>query len=175
MQWELRRIADLTAQEQAAVQTLSRAVYPPGAEWPGRSIEWAAREQCILAWDATGQAVCHIGLHLCQGRWNERPVKIGGIGGVQTHPAFRGRGLASDGIGQALDFFRARDVDFGLLVCEPALIPFYERLGWQPFDGHLLVIQQHATVPFTFNRPMTIPVQLHESLMGRIDLMGPPW
>jgi predicted acetyltransferase len=103
-------------------------------------------------------------------------VKLGDIGGVKTHPASRNRGLARTAIQRALDFFREhKDVDFGLLVCEPTLIPFYERLGWQRFIGSLLVTQKQATVPFTFNLPMTISLRLQESLDGTIDLLGPPW
>jgi len=36
-----------------------------------------------------------------------------------------------------------------LLVCEPGLVPFYERLGWRKFPGDLLVAQRQTTVPFT--------------------------
>ena len=103
-------------------------------------------------------------------------MKVGGIGGVKTAPAARGRGFAGTAIRLALDFFREQgDVDFGLLVCEPGLVPFYERLGWRRFPGDLLVTQRQETVPFTFNLPMTIPVRVQEALGGRIDLLGPPW
>lgn len=103
-------------------------------------------------------------------------MRVGGIGGVKTHPASRGRGFATTAIQRALDFFREQgDVDFGLLVCEPDLVLFYERLGWRRFPGELLVTQRQATVPFTFNLAMTISILLQESLTGTIDLKGPPW
>lgn len=178
MKWELRRVADLTAEERSALRTLSLAVYPPEttAAWPGRVIEWAPAQWCVVGWDAGGEALCHVGVILREGRWNERVVKIGGIGGVKTHSASRGRGFASTAIQRALDFFHEQgDVDFALLVCEPGLIPFYERLGWRRFFGDLLVTQQQATVPFTFNLPMTTTIGLRESLGGTIDLLGPPW
>jgi predicted acetyltransferase len=109
-------------------------------------------------------------------RWNDRAVRVGGIGGVKTHPASRGQGFAAAAIRHALDFFQDQgDVDFGLLVCEPYLVPFYKRLGWRRFPGELLVTQRRATVPFTFNLPMTTPVQRQEPLTGKIDLLGPPW
>ena len=152
--------------------------YPPEtvAAWPGRAIQWAPAQWSVIGWDAGGKAVCHVGMVLREARWNERAVRIGGIGGVKTHPAARGRGLATTAIRQALDFFREQgDVDFALLVCEPGLMPFYERLGWRRFPGTLLVTQQQATVPFTFNLPMTTPVRLREPLGGTIDLLGPPW
>lgn len=178
IEWELRRIADLTEEEQTAIHTLSLAVYPPeiAAAWPGRSIEWTAPPWGIIGWDAKGAAVCYAGLVLRDARWGDQAVRVGGTGGVKTHPAFRGRGLATEALRRATDFFHGQgDVDFGLLVCEPALIPFYERLGWRRLSGELLVEQRQATVAFTFNQAMTIPVRLRESLSGTIDLLGPPW
>ncbi|SRR6266498_2693788 len=121
-------------------------------------------------------AALGVGVILREARWNDRAVKVGGFGGVKTHPASRGRGFASTAIRQALDFFHEQgDVDFGLLVCEPGLVPFYERLGWRSFPGDLLVAQRQATVPFTFNLAMTTPIRLQEPLTGAIDLLGPPW
>ena len=102
-------------------------------------------------------------------------MKVGGIGGVKTHPAARKRGLATTAIGKAIDLFREQGAHFGLLVCEPGLVPFYERLGWHRFPGELLVTQRQATVPFTFNLPMTTPIRPQEPLTGAIDLLGPPW
>ena len=178
MRWKLRHVADLTEREQAALHTLSLAVYPPevASTWPGRAIEWAPHQWCVIGWDADGASVCYVGAVLREARWNDRAVRVGGIGGVKTHPASRGRGFATTAIQQALDFFREQgDVDFGLLVCEPGLVPFYERLGWRRFPGELLVAQRRATVPFTFNLAMTTHVRLQESLGGKIDLLGPPW
>ncbi|HEV3262105.1 MAG TPA: GNAT family N-acetyltransferase [Gemmataceae bacterium] len=178
MRLEVHQVADLTADEQSALRTLSVAVYPPevASAWPGRTFEWASPQWSVVGWDAGGDALCHVGAVLREARWNERPVRVGGIGGVKTHPASRGRGFATAAIQQALDFFREKgNVDFALLVCEAGLIPFYERLGWRRFPGDLFVMQRQATVPFTFNLSMTIPLRLQESLGGKIDLLGPPW
>ncbi len=108
MRWELRRVADLTEGEQAAVRSLSLAVYPPevSAAWPGRAIEWAAHQWAVVGWDAEGAALCYVGVILRDARWGDRGVRVGGIGGVKTHPASRGRGLATSAIRRALDFFR---------------------------------------------------------------------
>src|SRR5262249_9195246 len=57
----------------------------------------------------------------------------------------------------------------------PNLLPFYEHLGWRGSPGDLMVTQKQATVPFTFNLPMTTPLRMRESLDGVIDLQGPPW
>ena len=178
MKCDLRRTSDLTTEDQAALRELSLAVYPPeiASAWPGRTIEWAPHQWSVIFTDAEEEAVCYVGIILREARWNERTVKIGGIGGVKTHPNARGRGLATAAIKQALDFLHEQgDVGFALLVCEQKLIPFYERLGWRRFDGSLFVTQMRARVPFTFLLPMTIPIRLRESVSGNIDLLGPPW
>lgn len=105
-----------------------------------------------------------------------RPVRVGGVGGVKTHPADRGQGHAAAALRRALDFLRDEaGAGFGLLVCEPALVGFYARLGWREFPGTLLVRQHGATVPFTFNVPMTVPLRGDPPADGVIDLLGPPW
>jgi aminoglycoside 2'-N-acetyltransferase I len=178
MRWELRRVADLTAEEQSALRTLSLAVYPPevAAAWPGRAIEWTPHQWSVIGFGADGIALCHVGFILRDAHWNDRAVRVGGLGGVKTHPASRGRGFATTAIQRALEFFHKQgNVDFGLLVCEPSLMPFYERLGWLRFPGLLFMTQRQATVPFTFNLPMITPLRLRESLGGKIDLLGPPW
>jgi hypothetical protein len=91
-------------------------------------------------------------------------------------PSLSRAGFATAAIRLALDYFHGQgDADFGLLVCEVGLVPFYERQGWRRFLGELLVTQRQATVPFTFNLVMTTPDRLQEPIAGTIDLMGPPW
>jgi hypothetical protein len=97
MRWEIRQVAELTTEEQSALRTLSLAVYPPetATVWPGRAIEWAAHQWSVIGWGAEGVALCYVGIILREARWNERAVKVGGIAGVKTHPASRGRGFAT--------------------------------------------------------------------------------
>jgi GNAT superfamily N-acetyltransferase len=174
----LHAVADLTADERAELRALSDAVYPPAvvAAWPGRALEWSPPGWSVIVRDAGGRAVCHAGVVVRTARADGRAVRVGGIGGVKTHPAARGQGHAAAAIRRALDFLRdGAGVAFGLLVCEPDLIPYYERLGWRPFPGALVVAQRGATVPFTFNLPMTTPVRSDPPPGGTIDLLGPPW
>jgi aminoglycoside 2'-N-acetyltransferase I len=179
MKASVRSVAELTNGERAALHDLNAAVYPPeiAAAWPGRSIEWAARKWSVIVWDdVMSQAVAHAGIVVRQARWNDCAVKVGGVGGVMTHPQFRAKGYARTAVNRAINFFRERgDIDFGLLVCKPSLIPLYERFGWKAFPGDLLVEQHGKPIKFTFNLPMTCPLRLTEELSGTIDLLGPPW
>jgi aminoglycoside 2'-N-acetyltransferase I len=174
---KLHKAADQTTDETAALRELNAAVYPPEivADWPGRSIEWASSQWRIIYWDEDGKALCHVGIVLRTGLINERPVEIGGIGGVMTHPNVRSQGLASKAINLAVEFFLEQRTDFGLLVCETKLVPFYERLHWRCYGDELIVTQHGKKSVFTFNRPMIHPVCTDGPSVGAIDLQGPPW
>lgn len=172
----VQEAAALTTEEQAALRDLSVAVNPPdlAAVWPGREIEWARPQWHVICW-SQGQALSHVGAVIRNAVADGKAVKIGGIGGVKTHPQARRRGLAAQGIHLALERFARLGMDFALLVCECSLIPLYERLGWKPHSGGLLVSQRGQPVPFTFNVPMTHPVANRIPPDGVIDLKGPPW
>jgi hypothetical protein len=170
-------LADLTDADRAELAALSAAVYPPGEsrDWAGRAIEWAPAEWCVRMRDGAGTLVSYVGITLRQGEHDGTAVRIGGIGGVKTHPAARGRGYAARATAGAVTFFHARHVDFGLLVCAPPLVDYYARLGWHEFGGRLIVRQRGASVDFTFNRVMTLPVGSAAPRGGVIDLLGAPW
>lgn len=57
------------------------------------------------------------------------PVRMGGIGGVTTHPDYRERGIATRLMAHAAEYMRDDGYDLGLLF---SAIParFYLRLGW---------------------------------------------
>ena len=171
------RVAEFSDAERDALRRLTLAVYPPGAageaehtkrEW--RAGEWGAR---LHADDGT--LVSYVGITLREARLDDRPVLIGGIGGVKTHPGARGRGFAARGIAHALGFMREQKAAFALLVCRPPLVPYYAGLGWQTFEGRLLVRQFGAVEHFTFNEVMTHALHEPAPLTGTLDLLGPPW
>ena len=92
-----------------------------------------------------------------------------------THPNHRGQGYAQLAMSAAVDFFAEHQADFGLLVCEKHLIPYYERLGWFLFEGELVTLQHGEPEVFSFNRAMLIDVAGAAPRDGIIDLNGPPW
>jgi GNAT superfamily N-acetyltransferase len=174
----LDRVADVSDLDRAAVRALSLAVYPPAeaATWPGRHLEWARPEWCVRIWDGDGRLASYIGLLLRDANCDGRPARVGGIGGVMTHPAARGRGHAARGIRRAVEFFREQGgVAFALLVCETGLLGYYGRLGWLEYHGRLQVRQRGEPADFTFNRVMVQDVEAAGPTSGTIDLMGPPW
>ena len=173
----LGRLADLTDGDREALRQLSLAVYPPRevTDWPGRRIEWAAADWCVRIYDDAGAVVSYVGINLRDALLDEQPVKVGGIGGVKTHPAARRRGLAERGMQHADQFFHEQAAAFAVLVCDARLLDYYGRLGWREFTGRLLVRQHGAPAEFTFNRVMTRGVRSPAPETGTVDLLGPPW
>ncbi|HEX5270892.1 MAG TPA: GNAT family N-acetyltransferase [Gemmataceae bacterium] len=178
MDMTLRRVADFTDAERADSAALSRAVYPPevAASWSGRHLEWSAAEWGVLVRDGGGALVSYLGIILRESLHDGLPVRVGGVGGVKTHPAARRQGLAARAVGRAVEFLREQpDVAFGLLVCEPHLLGYYGRLGWHEFSGQLMVRQRGEPCEFTLYRVMVCPVRGTAPAAGTIDLSGPPW
>lgn len=170
------RIADLGDDDRAALRAMSQAVYPPDDinAGPSKNIEWARPEWCVRV-HAEGELVSCVGVVIRDATHQDRPVRIGGICAVMTHPAARRKGHADAGMRRAIEFFREEGVDLGLLVCRPHLLDYYGRRGWSQFDGELLVRQRGERSLFTHNRVMTLPVGKDAPTTGSIDLCGPPW
>jgi GNAT superfamily N-acetyltransferase len=159
-------------------RALTEAVYPPEESdtWPGRAMDWAKAEMGVRVVDGSGWLVSYVGVLVREGLHDGRPVVIGGIGGVKTHPDARGMGYAARGMERATRWFRDQPhVDFGLLVCDSSLIGYYSNLGWVEFKGRLLTTQGGVTAEFTFNNVMTQPIHGAAPETGVIDLLGPPW
>jgi aminoglycoside 2'-N-acetyltransferase I len=174
---QLARESDLSASDREELRALSLAVYPPEewADWPGRLLEWSDAQWCVRIWDEHRVLASYIGIVSRDAAVDDRPLRIGGVGGIKTHPAARGRGYARIGVERALKFLRQADVEFALLVCEPHLVTYYAALGWTEFAGRLLVLQRGAVEEFTFNRVMTHDIRSAAPATGTIDLKGPPW
>jgi predicted acetyltransferase len=168
----------LAPTDREALRALTAAVYPPEttAAQPGTPVTWAPTQWSIRVWDDAGTLVSHVGLLTRTVLVDDARVLVGGIGGVKTHPATRGKGYASAGLREAVRFFTDElPVAFALLVCLPPTVSFYERLGWRRFDGTLLVEQPGGTVSFTANLPMVLPIHSPAPANGSINLCGEPW
>lgn len=172
-----REAANRSPEESEQLQALSSAVYTAEetSAWPGRHIEWSSPQWDVAIVDEHDAVVSYAGLVIRDAFHDGRSVRIGGIGGVKTHPGFRGRGLAGRAIDEALDMAARRGCDFALLVCEDDMVPHYGRSGWVLFPGTMLTTQGGSSTPFVFNRVMLRPLGSDPPTDGTIDLCGPPW
>lgn len=137
MEIEFLTAEGLTGHQEAAMEQLSTAVYPPGADMtlPGKSFTWAYPQWSILVWDQD-QLVSHVGMLVRDMFQDSAPKRIGGIGAVATHPASQGRGFASAAMRAAAERFDTDlGVSYALLFCRSHLIPFTIDWAGSPLQG----------------------------------------
>jgi predicted acetyltransferase len=173
----LKAVADFTEDESQALQQMKAAVYPdhtPEIE-ANRAREWEHPEWGVFVTDESGELVSYTGVVDRIARFDGADVLVGGIGGVATHPAHRGKGYAPLGMGRALDFLLGRGAAFGLLVCRDELVDYYRDLGWRLFEGKVLNTQFGELEVFTFNSVMVGDLNSSAPTTGTIDLRGPAW
>ena len=177
MNIEFAATEDLSDRQQKGLDALRAAVYPPEVleSLPSRFFTWAKPQWSVLLWDGE-ELVSRVGLLVRDGLHDDIPKRIGGIGGVATHPASQGKGHASEAMREAAKLFNEElNVDYALLFCRDHLIPFYSRLGWKSFEGKVFVEQPQGKIEFSANGAMVLDVHEKAPLTGVLDLNGLPW
>ena len=103
------------------------------------------------------------------------PMRVGGIGGLATDPAYRNRGYASAAMRRAAQFmFDSLQMDSALLVCDDHRIPFYQRLGWQPISAPVYSETNAGRTLFSGNTLVLLREGI-EWPEGEVDLQGAMW
>lgn len=159
------------------VSRLIGAVYPPEvlAEIIWRDVTSARASRRILV-TQEGEVVAAAGLHWRDGRLDDVPVCIGGLGGVMTMPELRGNGMGTIAVKAAVKALsKGYQPVFGLLFCEAKNTGFYSRLGWTRFEGEVTVDQPAGRMLYRKMAAMTLPLGGQAPLDGVLDLCGLPW
>ncbi|WP_338491677.1 GNAT family N-acetyltransferase [Streptomyces sp. SJL17-4] len=107
---------------------------------------------------ADGRLLAHAGLLVLPLSVGGSRMDVVGLGGVAVAPDQRGRGLAAQVVGGALEHARTLGPEFALLFCRPDVSGLYARLGWSEVDGDVEVEQPDgpATMPL---RTMWFPLR----------------
>jgi GNAT superfamily N-acetyltransferase len=105
----------------------------------------------------------------------EQPVPVGGIGGVITHPKWRGCKIASAALKKVVEFITSElNVEFILLLCRQKVAPVYARLGWKPVDGPTIFWQRGRKLTYP-ELTMILECGRKPWPAGPIDVCGLPW
>jgi GNAT superfamily N-acetyltransferase len=172
MEIEIRAASDLSEAEQKQVHDLVHKAFS-GPD-PYGYVAWSTVNWHVLV-KVEGEWVSHVGIVERVGTVAGRPVKLGGIGGVGTLPEWRRRGHAQVAMEKAEQFLRDElAIEFGLLICDQHMIPYYGKLGWQVVKGPLTFDQPQGKVMFP-DVTMVLPCAGKEWPPGVIDLCGLPW
>lgn len=177
MKTEFLHMETLSEAQTAALTSLRSAVYPPEIleTLPARFFTWARPQWSVFLWDAN-ELVARVGLLVREVHSDGVIKKVGGIGGVMTHPQRQGKGYASLAMQAAADRFKADlGVSFALLFCRPHLVDFYKRFGWKVFSGRVFVEQPSGKMEFSANGAMVLDVLETAPTDGELDLNGLPW
>lgn len=177
MNIEFIEMGNVSETQTVALNRLRAVVYPPEvlATLPGISFSWASAQWSVFVWDQD-DLIARVGLVVREIVDNGVAKKIGGIGGVMTHPNRQGQGLASLAMREASrHFIEDLDVSYALLFCRPHLVEFYKRLNWKSFQGQVFVEQPQGKVEFSANGVMVLDVKEEAPVQGVLDLNGLPW
>jgi len=178
MRVNLKPWHELSVEEDQAIAALAEAVYPPETQRqdPGRRFAWAQADWVILITDPHGRLVSLAGLLVRPAQLDTKPVRIGGISNVKTHPEARRKGYAAAAVREALRFLAdCGGTDFALLFCAAHNVPFYRQRGWQSFRGDVLVAQPSGPTRFTAYEVLCQDLERPAPMRGTIDLCGMPW
>ncbi|MFM8323015.1 MAG: GNAT family N-acetyltransferase [Chloroflexota bacterium] len=168
--YEILPTARLSAAEQQSIWIWLRQAFQVLTD----EYQWADADYHLRAWDGA-QLVGHVDITLRDVQAGGQPLRLGGIGGVVTLPDWRRQGIASEALRLAQAFLcDPLDVDAGLLICDPLLLPFYARLGWQAVPGPLFFDQPDGRRRFD-GQVMVLPLRIPAWPAGTIDLQGLPW
>lgn len=169
---EVRSVKRLSAAERSQLRGLLMRCFP-GLDFD----DYAARhpDEVVLVLEGR-RLVSHLAIVHRIVRVGGAPVAVGGVGGVATDPDVAGRGLAGLALSRCAAHLRA-DVrrPYGLLRCERALIPYYERHGWRRVHARLFWREGGRRLAAAGDVPMVLACAGERWPAGDVDLRGPPW
>ena len=128
---EIKSVKNLSAEEQDEVYQLLTIVFEADiSTWSWSQDDWR------LLVRVDNRIVSHVAITERTCLVNGQPVKVGGVGGVGTHPEWRNQGLAALAMQKTAGFLvNTLKVDFGVLFCATEMVPYYQRLGWRVIDA----------------------------------------
>ncbi len=175
----VQAVGEFDAGRRRALETLSRAAFPPGeqeTEIPAR-FTWAKAEWGALIESAEGDLVSYAAIACRKVELDGRFLVLAGLGGVKTHPDWRRRGLAARAVAGIMNHARRQtDASFAMLFCRPDRMTFYAVLGWSAFEGKIDMRQPGGVDAYLEAfRGMTAPLGDAAPVAGHLDICGLPF
>ena len=167
---EIKAVKNLSPEESEEILKLLTVVFEADiSSWTWSQDDWRVLvrvDHRIVSHVAISERTCLV---------NEKPVKVGGVGGVGTHPEWRSQGLASLAMRQTANFVIDQlKVEFGVLFCANEMVPYYQRLGWRMIDAP--VFFEEGGIKMRCDLPvMYLPGTKPYWPWGDVDICGHLW
>jgi hypothetical protein len=170
IQVQLLNDAELDLNLRAEIDRMVRSVFQADYD----SLIWADCDWYILV-RVNGVLAAHLSITDRTVLAGEYKVRVGGVGGVATLPAYRRQGLAALAMHRAAAFMRGPfNADFGLLLCNNITMPYYSGLGWQRI-ADVLYFDQPGKKIKDEDPSMILPCRQTQWPSGPVDIAGYPW
>jgi predicted acetyltransferase len=140
-----------------------------------RSLAWSEPNWTVVVKEGSSLASF---LHIVERvtLFDGKKTSVAGINNVITPPEHRGKGYATDALGEAqYVMFNKLKVEFGLLLCADDLVPYYEKLGWYAVDCPLTFSQPDGKKHTWQAAAMLLAPNGSQPKPKKIDLQGTPW
>jgi GNAT superfamily N-acetyltransferase len=141
------------------ILSFQRIVWPEGFRGTNRLRDWittSADHPSSLLLVERDLLIGHVNVVWKELVHAQTTFRAYGLTGVFTYPSFRGQGYGLHLVEHATRYIDTQPADIALFHCDPAVSPFYQRAGWEPFPD-----------TETFIGPSTDPIRVDELLMMR--------
>jgi aminoglycoside 2'-N-acetyltransferase I len=126
----------LTGHDVQAIRALAWAAFPPGDEAFSEADWDHALGGLHLVLEHHGRVAAHASVVERELIVDDKPLRTGYVEAVATQPSLQGRGLGSQVMREASSYIRDR---FELGALGTGRHRFYERLGWETWQGPTMV------------------------------------
>lgn len=135
--------------------------------------EWSSPDWTICL-EENNETLAFLNIIIRTVSFDSKDYKIAGINNVITLKNHRNKGYAFKIMNEATTFiFDQLEMDYGLLLCADAVMPFYNKIGWYQVDSDLYYEQSTGIKLYDSN---TMVLSKSEPIEPtKIDLNGLPW
>jgi aminoglycoside 2'-N-acetyltransferase I len=169
MEIKIKAVHEMTEHEKYMTAEIDRLSFTDG----GGDIEWGDSQWLVMGW-VDGTIVSQVGILVREVCVGEQKIRVGGVGGVATHPGYRRHGYAGLLLWASEQFMRDLGLPFGLLVCGEERKSYYASFGWQPIDNRT-IFQNQGKDREMDGVMMMLPLKDETWPDGLLNLNGKPW